>query len=189
MSGQSDTPATVVGTENPVQRGLADPEIVRRLTALIRAGLGREAAGQRRQREAIVEEALSEVAYRALATASRFDPAVGSVLHWLGGIAWNVLRERRKPRRVTMLHLEAPTPDPRRAVSDAVIDRLEASRILAKLPENARQLLVWESEGWTADEMGTELGIKPATARVRLHRARMLARELSGLGTGGADHA
>jgi RNA polymerase sigma factor (sigma-70 family) len=190
MSGQPDTQPVTVGSGNPIQKGLVDPEILRRLTAIIRAGLGRYSAEPSRQREAIVEEVLSETACRALEAANRYDPALGSVLHWLGGFAWNVLRERSKTKPIRMIGLDPSLPDNQPSVSEVVVNRLDAAQVLSRLPEDARQLLLWESEGWTASDIGDELGIRAATARVRLHRARILARELSGVKqTGGADHA
>jgi RNA polymerase sigma factor (sigma-70 family) len=189
MSGLSASESATAGPGNPVQDGLNDTEVIRRLSAIIRAGMGRDPMVPGRQRDAIAEEVLSEVCSRALAAPDRYDPSRGTVLNWLGGFAWNVLRERRKARPIGSVALDPSEPDRSPPVPELVANRLDAEHLLSMLPPDARQLLVWDSEGWTASEIGTELNLTAATVRVRLHRARARARDLmGGTPTGGADH-
>jgi RNA polymerase sigma-70 factor (ECF subfamily) len=104
-----------------------------------------------------------------------------SLATWLFSITDRVVRHRRRKERWrrwlggsaddTAGHLPAPGPDPLR-----VAERMETAaavyRVLDRLPERDRQILILcELEELTADEVGELLGIKPANARLRLHRA------------------
>jgi RNA polymerase sigma factor (sigma-70 family) len=189
MSGLPSSEPATAGSLDPVKDGLNDTDVIRRLSAIIRAGLGRDPSVPARQRDAIAEEVLSEVCSRALSAMDRYNPSLGTVLNWLGGFAWNVLRERRTIRPLRPASLDPSEPDRSPPVPDLVANRLDAERLLSLLPSDARQLLRWDSEGWTAAEIGVELGLTAATVRVRLHRARARARDLmGGTPTGGADH-
>jgi DNA-directed RNA polymerase specialized sigma24 family protein len=159
-----------------VWEGLNDPNVRQRLVALIQAGLARRggAAGQQR---AEWDEVLSEVCDRALRRADRYDPARGPVLYWLGGIAFTVMRERR-PRRLGGGCDVSAVPDRAEPIPEAVLSRLDAAERVSRLPPEVRQLLLWDAEGSTAAEIAAELRITPGAVRVRLHRARVLAREL-----------
>jgi RNA polymerase sigma-70 factor (ECF subfamily) len=105
-----------------------------------------------------------------------------SVATWLFGITDNVVRHRRRKERWrrwlagsaedTAGHIASPAPDPLRQV-----ERDEATRtvyrLLDELPERDRQILILcELEELAADEVGALLAIRPANARLRLHRAR-----------------
>jgi RNA polymerase sigma-70 factor (ECF subfamily) len=105
-----------------------------------------------------------------------------SVATWLFGITDNVVRHRRRKERWrrwltgsaedTAGHVASPAPDPLRQA-----ERDEAARVvyrlLDRLPERDRQILILcELEELAADEVGTLLAIRPANARLRLHRAR-----------------
>ena len=104
-----------------------------------------------------------------------------SITTWLFSITDKVVRRRRFKERwrrwlsgsadETAGHLPSAWPDPLR-----VAERRQAAAIvygvLDCLPERDRQILILcEIEGLTADEVGELLGIKPANARLRLHRA------------------
>ena len=105
-----------------------------------------------------------------------------SVATWLFGITDNVVRHRRRKERWwrwltgsaedTAGHLASPAPDPLHDV-----ERDEAARtvyrLLDQLPERDRQVLIlFDLEELAADEVAALLEIKPANARLRLHRAR-----------------
>jgi RNA polymerase sigma-70 factor (ECF subfamily) len=105
-----------------------------------------------------------------------------SVTTWLFGITERVVRHRRRRARwrrwlsgsadESAGHLPAPGPDAVR-----LVERQETARavyaILDRLPERDRQVLIlFELEDLSGDEVGQLLGVSPANARLRLHRAR-----------------
>src|SRR5512138_1418889 len=105
-----------------------------------------------------------------------------SVATWLFGITDNVIRHRRRKERWrrwltgsaedTAGHLASPALDPHRHA-----ERDEATRtvyrLLDELPERDRQILIlFELEELAAEDVAALLNIKPANARLRLHRAR-----------------
>ena len=68
---------------------------------------------------------------------------------------------------------DGPAPDPLQAVERGEAQRLVRSA-LASLPTGFRlPLLLKELEGMTVAEVAAILGLKPATVKTRLHRARM----------------
>jgi RNA polymerase sigma-70 factor (ECF subfamily) len=166
------------GPGHPVWDGLNDPDVRQRLTALIQAALGRRITAVAQQR-AEWDEVLSEVCDRALRRAERYDPTRGSVLYWLGGVAWTVMRERR-PGQLSFDADVSTVPDPADPIPEAVLSRLDAAERVSRLPSDVRQLLLWAAEGRTAVEIAAELRLTPGAVRVRLHRARESARALLG---------
>lgn len=101
---------------------------------------------------------------------------------WLFGITSNVVRQRRRKERwrrwlsgsaeETAGHLAAATPDPLRRAERDEATRI-VYRLLDRIPERDRQILIlFELEELGADEVAALLKIKPANARLRLHRAR-----------------
>jgi RNA polymerase sigma-70 factor (ECF subfamily) len=101
---------------------------------------------------------------------------------WLFGITDKVVRHRRRQERwwrwlsgsadETAGHLPAPGPDPLRAAEQKQTAR-SVYRTLDQLADSDRRILIlFELEEMSADEVGELLGIKPANARLRLHRAR-----------------
>lgn len=174
MASHTPMPATeVTPPDDPVRQGLADPEVARRLMLLIRAALGRFPAGiTSMQREEEAKEMFQEVSKHALASARLFDPQRGSLLHWLGGIVWNLARQRR-PGRYTITEpttLEATVLDRRIPVPDDVAHRLDSREILEQLSSADARLLTLHSEGRTAQEIAEELHLTAGNVRVRLSR-------------------
>jgi RNA polymerase sigma factor (sigma-70 family) len=159
--------------DDPVRQGLADPEVGRRLMLLIRAALGRFPAGiTHAQRTGEAEEMFQEVSKHALASAHQFDPQRGSLLHWLGGIVWNLARHRR-PARCTATEptmLEGTVIDRQTPIPDEVAQRLDSREILDHLPPGDAQLLTLHAEGRTAQEIAEELHLTAGNVRVRLSR-------------------
>jgi len=105
-----------------------------------------------------------------------------SIITWLFGITTRVVRHRRRKERwrrwlggsadETAGHLPAPGPDPLR-VAEAHQAAASVYRVIDRLPERDRQILILlEIEELDAAEVGELLGITPANARLRLHRAR-----------------
>jgi RNA polymerase sigma-70 factor (ECF subfamily) len=105
-----------------------------------------------------------------------------SLSTWLFGITDRVVRHRRRKERWrrwlsgsaddTAGHLPGAGPDPQR-----VAERNQAAaavyRVLDRLAERDRRILILcELEELSAEEVGELLGIRPANARLRLHRAR-----------------
>lgn len=112
----------------------------------------------------------------------RLDELPAESLPWLLGVARRVLStQRRGERRRVALQR-------RLAESDATVGSLDVAsglggalrRALAQLSETDREivlLIAWE--GLSPTQAGAVLGVKAATVRVRLHRARRrLARAL-----------
>jgi RNA polymerase sigma factor (sigma-70 family) len=173
MSSQTPMPATgATPREDPVRQGLADPEIARRLMLLVRAALGRFPAGvTAAQRAGEVEEMFQEAAKCAVQSAHLFDPT-RSLLHWLGGIVWNVARQRRPSRCAATepTTLEETVLDRHDPIPEEVAQRLDCREILDQLPADDAQLLRLHAEGRTAQEIGDHLNLKAGAVRVRLSR-------------------
>ncbi|MPY53559.1 RNA polymerase sigma factor [Streptomyces acidicola] len=135
------------------------------------------------------DDLLSELWLRAYAGRHGFDAARGTARAWLFGVARHVLAAHWR-----RLETEAPPGSARFTegiVSDpwhAVDQRLDAAAVspvlrhaLAKLPAVERELMLliaWEQ--LTPTEAASVVGIRPGTARSRLHRARTRLRERLG---------
>jgi RNA polymerase sigma factor (sigma-70 family) len=176
MSSHTSMPATeATPIDDPVRQGLADPEVARRLMLLVRAALSSFPAGITfAQRTSEAEEMFQEVCRQALASARLFDPDRGSLVHWLGGIVWNVARHRR-PARCTATEtatLAEMVLDDGRPIAQDVAQRLDVSAVLAQLPPADAQLLRWHAEGWTAEEIAEQLHLTAGNVRVRLSRLK-----------------
>ena len=128
-----------------------------------------------------VEDIVHEVFAIACKRLSAFR-GESSVSTWLFGITDKVVRHRRRKERwwrwlsgsadETAGHLPAPGPDPLRAAEQKQTAR-SVYRTLDQLADSDRRILIlFELEEMSADEVGELLGIKPANARLRLHRAR-----------------
>ncbi|HEY7427109.1 MAG TPA: sigma-70 family RNA polymerase sigma factor [Gemmataceae bacterium] len=174
MASQVPTSATgAMPLDDPVRQGLADPEIGRRLMLLTRAALGRFPAGiTLAQRTGEAQEMFQEVSKHALASAHRFDPQQGSLLHWLGGIVWNLARQRRPARCAATepTTLEETVFDRQAPIPEDVAQRLDSREILEHLPSGDTRLLTLHAEGRTAQEIAEELHLTAGNVRVRLSR-------------------
>lgn len=124
------------------------------------------------------EDLLGRVWVEAYASRRSFDPARGSARSWLFGVARHVLLRHWRDRRpdLTDPMLTTTPVDPWEEVdarldSAALAGPLRAA--LVDLPEADREMLLliaWEQ--LTPTEAAAVVGIPPATARTRLHRAR-----------------
>jgi RNA polymerase sigma-70 factor, ECF subfamily len=128
-----------------------------------------------------VEDIVHEVFVIAYTRISSFR-GDSSLSTWLFGITDKVVRYRRRKERwrrwlsgsadETAGNLASPSPDPLR-----MTERKQAAacvyRVLDRLSERDRQIIILcELEELDADEVAVLLGINPANARLRLHRAR-----------------
>jgi RNA polymerase sigma-70 factor (ECF subfamily) len=111
----------------------------------------------------------------------RFESRFGT---WLYRLAINValmdLRARRgaEDQESTLDETVLQLAAPQARVREHGID---LERSVAALPPRARAVLVLHDiEGWTHEEIGTELGMAIGTSKAQLHRARGLLRRALG---------
>jgi RNA polymerase sigma factor (sigma-70 family) len=153
----------------------------RRIWTYLARRNGREAA----------DELAGEVFVSAFAHRDRFDPARGSVVGWLYGIAANLTRTRfrREARAYQALGRVAAHDVPEAPAVDEAVDALAHGQDLARvqeamdaLPDRDRELIVLVAwEGLTYAEVAQVVGVEIGTVRSRLSRARQRLRELAAL--------
>jgi RNA polymerase sigma-70 factor, ECF subfamily len=172
---EADTDGTLIERSC---RGRPDAfvEVVRRHEFAVHGFLARRAGPQ------AAGDLLSEVWLRAFAGRGGYDPAHPDARPWLYGIARNVLRAhwRNRYARDTQVGSPEDACDP----WDAVVDRVDAAArartlvgALRALPPAEREVLLlvaWEQ--LTPAQAAAVLGVRPGTARSRLHRARAALR-------------
>lgn len=116
-------------------------------------------------------------AYRALPNAEVISPSA-----WLYRIATNhALMHLRHKRRIAWLPISALSrgQQPRVAgENDAVVMADAVATMLTRLDPKDRACLLLKAAGFSAEEIGTQLGCSPAAARTRLSRAREAFRRL-----------
>ncbi|MBT2213150.1 MULTISPECIES: RNA polymerase sigma factor [Actinomadura] len=128
----------------------------------------------------------AEVFLAVIDSAHTYRPSAGSESGWLYGIARNVVATEH--RRAAREYRAVGRIAGRRLLDAGDIARLEeridaesAGRrvyeALSDVPEGIRALLeLIAVDGLTVTEAAAALGIRPVTARVRLHRARKAVR-------------
>lgn len=124
----------------------------------------------------------ADVFLAAVDSAASYDPRRGPVTAWLYGVGRNAIaaEARRRARELhTVRRIEG-----RRLLDPGALARIEERldaeresrrlhRAIAELPEEDRALLELVSlDGLSIADAARVLGVKPATARVRLHRSR-----------------
>ena len=127
----------------------------------------------------------ADVFLAVIDNAASYDVRRGDPAAWLHGIARNVVSsEHRRVARTQRLQVRI---EGRRLVDDDDIERLveridaesetrQLAEAIARLPDGERAVLELVAvDGLTVTEAAAALGIRPVTARVRLHRARSLA--------------
>lgn len=128
----------------------------------------------------------AEVFLAAVASAGAYRPGRGTPVAWLFGVARNVVADDRR-RRAREQRANGAIVG-RRLLNDDDVARIEArldaaarSRAiyaaLDALPENERAVLELVAvDDLPVAQAAAALGIRPVTARVRLHRARRTLR-------------
>ena len=169
---------------------LSDEELVLRLEApgnfdeLYRRHVGKVTAFATRRCATAheVPDLVAAVWLEVIASARSFDARKGRALPWIFGVAANLTasneRRRRREREALQRLGRQPAVDPETVAEinahiDAVEPARQAIRILEALPMGER--LIAELvliEGLKPHEAARALGIKAATARMRLLRAR-----------------
>jgi RNA polymerase sigma-70 factor (ECF subfamily) len=139
-----------------------------------------------------VADLTAEVFLAVIDSAHTYRPGRGTQLAWLYGIARNVIAGER--RRAAHELRAASRVAGRRLLDDDDIARLEeridtegagraACLALAGLPPDERAVLELVAvDGLPVTDAAAALGIRPGTARVRLHRARRAAQQAMGRG-------
>jgi RNA polymerase sigma factor (sigma-70 family) len=134
-----------------------------------------------------VADVTTEVFLAVVGSAHAYRPALGRPEAWLYGIARNVIAGER--RRAAHEMRVAGRMAGHRSLEDDDIARLEeridaespgraAYLALARLPEDERAVLELVAiDGLPVKDAAAALGIRPGTARVRLHRARRAAQQ------------
>jgi RNA polymerase sigma factor (sigma-70 family) len=130
--------------------------------------------GDRAEAEDLAQEALAR-------TYERWDrvKAMESATGYVYRIALNLHRRHLRRAKVLSSKLR-PSDAEGNAVAEAEM-RTDIVRTLLALPRDLRAaLILHEWMGLTSDEAGKIMGIKPGSARARLHRARAAFRERLG---------
>ena len=137
-----------------------------------------------------VADLTAEVFLAVIHSAHSYRPGRGTPAAWLYGIARNVISGER--RRAANELRAASRIAGRRLLDDDDIARLEeridtesagraACLALAGLPPDERAVLELVAvDGLPVTDAAAALGIRPGTARVRLHRARRSAQQAMG---------
>lgn len=124
----------------------------------------------------------ADVFLAAIDAAPTYRADRGSPAGWLTGVARNVVAAevRRRVRHQRTVRRLAGLPSLDDDSLQRMAERIDAEResrrlyaALASLPERDRSLLELVAiDGLSVSEAATVLGLRPGTARVRLHRAR-----------------
>ncbi len=140
----------------------------------------------------------AEIFLAAVESAPRYRERKGSARAWLFGIARNVVadegrkRERRR-RGEERLRGSALLDEEDASRLDARIDAAKRSRELhaaiTRLPKGERAVLELVAlDELSLGEAAAAAGLRPVTARVRLHRARRRLRDELGAASDGQTH-
>jgi RNA polymerase sigma-70 factor (ECF subfamily) len=124
----------------------------------------------------------ADIFLAALDSAPRYDPARGPVVAWLYGVGRNAIaaearrrsRELAASRRIVGRRLlDGPSLARIEERLDAERESRRIHRAIAELSEADQRLIELVAlDGVSVADAARVLGVKPATARVRLHRSR-----------------
>lgn len=173
-------------TEDDVSSIGRDPDLLeafyREHAETVRAFLARRVSDPH-----LVADLTADIFLAAIDSAERYRSTDGRPIAWLLGIARNKVADAQR-KRARRLRAESRVVGHRLLDDDAIhrIDeRIEAERMtralyaaLAQLPARDRLLMELVAvDGMSVVEAAEQLGVKPATARVRLHRSRARLRD------------
>ena len=121
--------------------------------------------GSRFDAEDVAQEALARV-YEPWERVRSLESPIGYAYR----VAMNVYRRRRwRATRLPRADPPVPSSDP----AEGAVKRRDVRRAHLRLPVGLREALVLQEWlGLTSEELGARLGIRPGSARARLHRAR-----------------
>jgi RNA polymerase sigma factor (sigma-70 family) len=135
------------------------------------------------RRHIAADEAADVVSETFLQAWRHWDDVPRPPLPWLIGTARKVIgnkhrgtgRRQSLQQRLILLNGVAPTAEDAGVLA---ADRAEALATLASLDDEQREaLLLVAWDGLTAFQAAAVIGVRPATFRVRLHRARLAAQK------------
>jgi RNA polymerase sigma-70 factor, ECF subfamily len=102
----------------------------------------------------------------------------GQIGPWIRRVGTRValLKLRNRSRRKEVPIEAGPEPEAGRTM-EAAIDAIDVQRALDSLPATLRSVVVLkELEGYSHEDIGEVLGIRPGASKVRLYRAREMLR-------------
>ena len=125
----------------------------------------------------LADDLLQEAYYRLLRVRTAFDSEEHR-RHYLFRIATNLVRDHHRRPRVEQADTEAVATEDAHTAERATA-RIDLARAMAQLKPRERSLL-WlaYAQGWSHEEIASTLGLKTASLKCLLHRAR---RRLLGL--------
>jgi RNA polymerase sigma factor (sigma-70 family) len=136
----------------------------------------------------VADDLVSETFLAAMRAEEAYDPARGSVVGWLYGIATNLLRghAKREVRLLRTAERYGVDLGVAETLEHTVVTRIDArshlrliAGELARMPQADRDLLLLVSlAGLTVQDAAEALGLNAGTARSRLHRLRTKLKEL-----------
>ena len=131
--------------------------------------------GSRADAEDVVQEV-----FLGLPEALRGYGGRGAVGAWIRKVASRVaLQKLRRRSRRKEVPLESAAERATLRNAEASLGEIDVQRALLALPPRLRSVLVLkELEGYSHEEIGQMLGIRPGASKVRLHRAREILRDL-----------
>jgi RNA polymerase sigma-70 factor, ECF subfamily len=128
----------------------------------------------------LADDLLQETYYRFLRVRSSFDGDEHR-RHYLFRIATNLVHDhRRRAKHAEVPVLEESRPSPEHGDSaDRLARRIDVTRAMEQLKPRERSLL-WlaYAQGWSHEEIAATLGLKTASLKSLLHRARRHLAEL-----------
>ena len=123
------------------------------------------------------EDLTSEVFERALRYKQSYDPARGTPIAWLTGIANNCIRGSRATE-ATLRDAELGADPVGGSLESDTIERMSVVAAVARLDPRSQHLLALRyGADLSTRELGSILGLKKNAVEVALHRARERVRE------------
>ena len=132
----------------------------------------------------LADDLLQETYYRFLRVRSSFDSDEHR-RHYLFRIATNLVLDHRRRSKLTdtPFAAEEEVASPQRDSADRIARRIDVTRALEQLKPRERSLL-WlaYAQGWSHEEIASTLGLKTASLKSLLHRARRRLAAVLGAG-------